>query len=466
MKNFYFFQKRLLLTLGLVFIIFGIANAQCSYTLKMYDSYGDGWNGNTIDVLVNGVAVLDDVTLATGSTGNLTFSVSTGDNITTLWNGGGSWGSETSYEILDVGGAVVGSGAQTSITTAIVAACPSCSAPTNLSANNITGNSADIAWTTGGASNWNLEYGPAGFTQGSGTYVANVTNSYTISSLSSATAYDVYVQDSCSTTEVSPWTGPLTFATKVNTFPYSESFESNDLGLWSQVTYDDKDWDLNSFATGSSNTGPTAASDGTYYIYCETSGSSAGNEYIIESPIFDFSSLVGPAMTFDYHMYFNNAIDGSLIVEATDDAGITWDTVWLMTSDQGQNWNSALINLSAYSSKPDVQLRFRFIVGSDVSSFYYDASVDNISVLNITCYPSTNLLASNIQNTSADLNWTTGGASAWLLEYGPSGFTQGNGTTVSVSSLPHSLSGLSLGTAYDFYVRDDCGGGDFSNAVL
>jgi hypothetical protein len=444
-------------------MLFGIANAQCSYTLKMDDSYGDGWSGNTIDVIVNGVVVLDDVTLSTGSTGNMTFSVSTGDNITTLWNAGGTWGAETSYEILDASGTVVGSGAETSITTAIVAACPSCFAPSGLAASNISANSADIAWTTGGASNWNLEYGPAGFTQGSGTYVANVTNSYTISSLSSATAYDVYVQDSCSTTEVSSWTGPLTFATKVNSFPYSESFESNNLGLWSQVTYDDKDWSLNSFGTSSSNTGPTAASDGTYYIYCETSGSSAGNEYIAESPIFDFSSLVGPAMTFDYHMYFNNAIDGSLIVEATDDAGTTWDTVWLMTSNQGQNWNSALINLSAYNSKPAVQLRFRFIVGSDVYSYYYDASVDNISVLNITCYPSTNLIATNIQNTSTDLNWTTGGASAWLLEYGPSGFTRGNGTTVSVSSLPHSLSGLSLGTAYDFYVRDICAPGDSSD---
>ena len=27
---------------------------QCDYTLEMNDSYGDGWNGNSIDVLVDG----------------------------------------------------------------------------------------------------------------------------------------------------------------------------------------------------------------------------------------------------------------------------------------------------------------------------------------------------------------------------------------------------------------------------
>ena len=143
-------------------------NAQCDYTLTMLDSWGDGWNGNTIDVIVNGTAVLDDVTLASGNSGDLTFTVNTGDAITTLWNGGGSYGSETSYEIKDLNGAVVGSGAQTSISTAIIANCPSCLVG-GLNASNITTNSADIAWTAGSGTSWNIEYGTSGFTQGSGT---------------------------------------------------------------------------------------------------------------------------------------------------------------------------------------------------------------------------------------------------------------------------------------------------------
>ena len=41
-------------------------NAQCNYTLELNDSYGDGWTGNSMDVLVNGAVVLDDVTLSGG----------------------------------------------------------------------------------------------------------------------------------------------------------------------------------------------------------------------------------------------------------------------------------------------------------------------------------------------------------------------------------------------------------------
>ena len=66
----------------------------------MIDSYGDGWSGNTMDVLVDGTVVLDDVTFATGSEEIVAFSVIDGLDVTTIWNGGGTWENETSYEII------------------------------------------------------------------------------------------------------------------------------------------------------------------------------------------------------------------------------------------------------------------------------------------------------------------------------------------------------------------------------
>ncbi|WP_336128744.1 T9SS type A sorting domain-containing protein [Mesoflavibacter sp. CH_XMU1422-2] len=102
-------------------------HAQCNYTLEMNDSYGDGWNGNTMDVLVNGTAVLSGVTLSGGAQGTMTFTVNDGDDVTTNWIGGGSYAYETSYRILDFSGTEVGTGAQTSITTGtITASCPTC----------------------------------------------------------------------------------------------------------------------------------------------------------------------------------------------------------------------------------------------------------------------------------------------------------------------------------------------------
>ena len=104
---------------------FYISSVPCgSYTLSLIDSYGDGWNGNTIDLLINGNIVLDDVTIVDGDLNNITFQVGDGDAITTIWNGGGSFAYETSYELLDFEGNVVGSGSETDISDAIIVICP------------------------------------------------------------------------------------------------------------------------------------------------------------------------------------------------------------------------------------------------------------------------------------------------------------------------------------------------------
>ncbi|MCB0802149.1 MAG: hypothetical protein KDB74_03555, partial [Flavobacteriales bacterium] len=56
--------------------------------------------------------------------------------------------------------------------------------------------------------------------------------------------------------------------------------------------------------------------------------------------------------------------------------------------------------------------------------------------------------------------WTeNNSATSWKIEYGASGFTQGTGTIITTSSNPYSFNGLTTQTAYDWYVRSDCGGG-------
>jgi hypothetical protein len=110
---------------------------------------------------------------------------------------------------------------------------PSCIEPTQLNASNITINSAELSWTEmSTATLWNIEYGPAGFTQGSGTVVSGVTNSYVLNGLTDNTEYDYYVQADCgSTAGVSYWVGPYTFTTSCNPFgDFTEDFESTASG--------------------------------------------------------------------------------------------------------------------------------------------------------------------------------------------------------------------------------------------
>ena len=65
---------------------------------------------------------------------------------------------------------------------------------------------------------------------------------------------------------------------------------------------------------------------------------------------------------------------------------------------------------------------------------------------------------------SATVSWnSTDGGSAFEIEYGPYGFIQGAGTTVTATSNQKVLTGLLDSTVYDFYVRKNCGSGVFSN---
>jgi len=73
----------------------------CDHTVTLWDDYGDGWNGGLLDVLVNGLVVLDDLTIATGfGPESHTFTAATDDVITTVYVAG-SWAYENSYCIYD-----------------------------------------------------------------------------------------------------------------------------------------------------------------------------------------------------------------------------------------------------------------------------------------------------------------------------------------------------------------------------
>ena len=72
--------------------------------VTLYDSFGDGWNGNTLTVGT------ETLTLATGSVGTFSVCVDLSTCITATYNASGSWTSENSWDITDASGAVLLSG--------------------------------------------------------------------------------------------------------------------------------------------------------------------------------------------------------------------------------------------------------------------------------------------------------------------------------------------------------------------
>ena len=100
------FTKLILLTMAFMFSSV-LTYAQCGYQIELTDSYGDGWNGGSVSVYVDGATVISGATLSSGS-GPLfyNFSVTTGAEITTTYIPG-SWSYENNYRILDAAGVAV-----------------------------------------------------------------------------------------------------------------------------------------------------------------------------------------------------------------------------------------------------------------------------------------------------------------------------------------------------------------------
>lgn len=81
-----------------------------------------------------------------------------------------------------------------------------------------------------------------------------------------------------------------------------------------------------------------------------------------------------------------------------------------------------------------------------------------------TCFKPYGQYLQSFSTNSAEVGWTdTNSASSWQIEYDVTGFTQGTGTTAIVSNNLTTISSLTPGTSYEFYVRTICGPGDSSN---
>jgi len=89
--------------LTLLSVLFTIAtHGQCTHTIRLTDTYGDGWNGGTVTVTVNGTPVLTNITLAAGfGPENHAFTASIGDVINVVRTAAGSYPGEMRIQVLD-----------------------------------------------------------------------------------------------------------------------------------------------------------------------------------------------------------------------------------------------------------------------------------------------------------------------------------------------------------------------------
>ena len=95
--------------------------------------------------------------------------------------------------------------------------------------------------------------------------------------------------------------------------------------------------------------------------------------------------------------------------------------------------------------------------------------IDDIAVYESpSCVSPTSLSTSNLTSTSVDLAWTENNSASIMdnPDIAHLVLHKGTGTIVTTSSNPHSLSGLTAQTAYDWYVRAICGAGILVHGLL
>ena len=478
-------MKKITLLMSFLLTIF-IAKAQCDYYVVMQDAYGDGWNGASLDMSINGVVMTSfTVSSAAATADSGSYSTYTGDNVEFYFNSG-TWDTEITFQIYAPDGSSVGSygpyannsGNDGSVWTGVsnsTCAPPACLDPYGLTASNGTSSTIDVSWTGGpNATTYNVEYGVTGYTQGSGTTTTASTASTTITGLTAYTVYDIYVQADCGANGTSTWAGPISYSTCPGAAPYLENFDATPASqaltsatgpCWTQSTNDVFDWIINNGPTTSLTTGPSDdITGGGNYMYTETSlPRAAGDSAILISPSIDISSLTSAEISFQCHMY--GASMGTLRVDASSDGGTTFNTIWTKTGDQGDVWTEEIVQLTGFTTTAIV--KFVSTVGVDVGgtiSYWSDMAIDNFQVRqSATCPQTSPLTASNVTSSSADVSWTAGGTeTSWNVEYGAAGFTLGTGTNTNVTSTTYSMTGLTPSTDYDVYVQAVCSATDQS----
>ena len=343
---------------------------------------------------------------------------------------------------------------------------PSCTAPSALTASNVTATSADLGWTVGGSETlWDIEWGIDGFTQGSGTSIDNTTdNPYPLTGLMPETAYEFYVRADCGGSE-SSWAGPFDFTTpcEVVTPVYDVDFSTFLPDCWEEAGDGDA-------STGPSNLGGGAWSQsGTL---ARVNLFSSGKSEWLLTPEFDLSG--GPwqmvleisGSDFSGGGFSGMGSDDSVEVLVSTDQGSSWSVIYTFNASSPIP-SSAIdvsVDLSSNTSASNLfGIRASEGTSNDAEDYYVNVHSFEINTPP-SCPAPTMLMVTNIAASSADLGWTAGDSETiWDIEWGVDGFTQGAGTMINdTSDNPYTLSGLTANTAYEFYVRADCGGGDES----
>lgn len=330
----------------------------------------------------------------------------------------------------------------------------SCAAPTTVATNTVTSTTANVTWG-GGAGTYILEYGLTGFTPGTGatagaggTVINPTTTPQALSALTPSTGYQVYVRRDCTSTG-SGFSANSTVAAFTTLSPPP----ANDLCGGAVVIPAAGPFPYLTGAT--SNTAATMAGDPTSNA-CQTN--------INRGLWYSFT----PSVTGEYTV--STVSDLAPLSTITDNVLVIYTAASACTAP----YTEVACNDDFDAADDIYQGQITTVLNAGTTYYImvygYSSNTGNAQVYvsaPVTCIPPTAVSVGNIGAGSAEVSFT--GTGSYILEYGLAGFTPGTGATagtggtvVNPAVSVQTISGLTNSTAYDVYVRKDCGVDGFS----
>lgn len=157
-----------------------------------------------------------------------------------------------------------------------------------------------------------------------------------------------------------------------------ETFE-NTLGDWTNSQDDSFDWTRYSGSTPTDWTGPSAAGEGSYYVYTESSNQAPGDIAFLVYENLDLSSYDEAKISFMYHSWSTS--QGKFSLEIDNGAG-GWDELWSVEGDRGNTWHTQEVSITGYAGTRS--LRFGGLIGSTGWNYRNDKALDHIIISGLT----------------------------------------------------------------------------------
>lgn len=342
---------------------------------------------------------------------------------------------------------------------------PACTAPLQLTLEQIDRTTATLSWSDTPDETWEIAYGINGFDPNvEGITVITQNNPHTLTSIESNTHYDFYIRRVCGTDNYSSWTGDVSGKTAQipATIPYSSDFEdSTENRNWTMVNSTRNKWFIDTAANN------TPGGSQSLYVSIDSGATNSYANYMMSSVwvyrdfCFPAGSLEGYMLAFDWKGkgqsnvdYLRVYIGAPATVTAGSNQAPANSTCLFSILNLNDTWRTDSISLNGHL--PSDTCRLYFLWHNDGSNGENPpAAIDNISIRYSPCLAPTNIIIDTVDTETAKIYWDGENGTSWIVSYKAETDTVYQIDTVYFGS--YDFQGLTSSTNYQVQIVSICG---------